>query len=283
MDFALFLEYFFIFVSAFGHPFVWVLIGAMLYWKGHEKQSFFLVTALVSTGVLVGVLKNFFMFARPSVLNADSFFGKLENRFSFSFDQYSFPSGHAATVAAAYGFLREKLSKVQEFFFLTLMLGVSYSRVFLNRHFAADVIAGLLVGVIIGRLVWFFFEKYLEKYSKNIQAQEEFGLIITGFLLVAVFFLFESLSASAILIGYYFGVFLFKLSGHDNPTGMKRLDWYKKTTVGFLGVIAIISPIAVLELPLYWAFTLLFFAGFWMTFLFPIAYDKALKNKTRTK
>ncbi|MDO8633727.1 MAG: phosphatase PAP2 family protein [archaeon] len=280
MDFALswFLEIFFVFLSALGHPFFWLLASTALYWKGREKESFFLLNTIVLTGVFVAVFKNFFMIPRPAVLGSSSLLGKLENSFSFSFDKYSFPSGHAATIAAVYGFFREKLSKPAEFFFLALILGVGYSRIFLERHYPVDVVAGILLGLVVGRLVWAFFDKWNAR-AKKLFVQEELGLVLTSFLLVAVLFLFEELSTSAIIIGYYLGVFLFKFTGHDNrPVGGK--PWAKKAIAGFLGILAVLSPIAFGFLPVFWGGFLLFFAGFWLSFLFPVAYEKALKNKT---
>src|SRR3989344_8316690 len=210
-----FLEIFFAALSSAGHPFFWLLASAALYWKGREKESFLVLNAIVLTGIFVAVLKSFFMVPRPTSLVDNSLLGKLENSFSFSFDKYSFPSGHAATIAGAYGFLREKLSKHGEFFFLALVLGVGYSRVFLERHFAVDVVAGILLGLVVGRLVWVFFDRYWSTHSKRLLVQEELGVVVASFLLVAVFFLFEGISASAIIIGYYLGVFLFKFKGPD--------------------------------------------------------------------
>ena len=280
MDFALsgFFEIFFISLSAIGHPFFWLLASAALYWKGREKESFFLLNAVVLTGIFVAVLKNFFMIPRPGILGNGSLLGKLENNFSFPFDKYSFPSGHAATIASAYGFFREKLSKHAEFFFLALILGVGYSRIFLERHYPVDVVAGILLGLVVGRVAWSFFSKWKPR-EKKLAMQEELGLVVAIFLLVAVFFLFESLSASAIIIGYYLGLFLFKLQGHDNPAVGGRA-WAKKAIAGFLGAFVVLSPLAFGFLPVFWGSFLLFLTGFWLSFLFPVAYEKALKNKT---
>jgi undecaprenyl-diphosphatase len=73
----------------------------------------------------------------------------------FSFDHHSFPSGHAARVAA----LAIVLGSAYPAFALPLAvwaLLVALSRVALGVHYLFDVIVGIAAGVVIGDVLrWF--------------------------------------------------------------------------------------------------------------------------------
>lgn len=70
-------------------------------------------------------------------------------------DVFSFPSGHASrAIFVAYFFIR--LWPVHFIFHLPLIswaLGVSISRLLLNRHYIGDILAGCLLGVLEGLVI----------------------------------------------------------------------------------------------------------------------------------
>lgn len=74
---------------------------------------------------------------------------------------FSFPSGHAMLSMAFYGFiayllwinLPHKGGRWGAGLLILLILAIGLSRVYLNVHYASDVLAGFLLG---GLLVWFF-------------------------------------------------------------------------------------------------------------------------------
>lgn len=74
---------------------------------------------------------------------------------------FSFPSGHTATAFAVFFclacFIRRPLYQLLLFI---LALGVAYSRVYLSQHFLMDVVAGSLVGILMGWLSWMWIHKY---------------------------------------------------------------------------------------------------------------------------
>lgn len=75
---------------------------------------------------------------------------------------YSFPSGHALLgfTAATVLFLRDKRLGVAAGLVALL---IAFSRLYLNVHYATDVAAGILLGILCGWLVTFVFQrlKYL--------------------------------------------------------------------------------------------------------------------------
>lgn len=69
-----------------------------------------------------------------------------------TFDQFSFPSGHALNAFAVATIVAATLSWTTPLLLL-VAIGVATSRVFLGRHFLGDVIAGAAIGVTIGFVV----------------------------------------------------------------------------------------------------------------------------------
>ncbi len=121
------------------------VVVAVAYLVRHKwRTASIFVLGLGSTGILVGVMKEFFMRARP------------ENAVYAMVGDPSFPSGHAAIAAAffvciAYIFAPKIRSWVgRESFIAACVLAavaVGVSRVVLNVHWASDVIAGWSLGI----------------------------------------------------------------------------------------------------------------------------------------
>ena len=62
-------------------------------------------------------------------------------------DQYSFPSGHAASAFAGAAFLQRRYGWRAGIPAYTLASFVGYSRVEANRHHTSDVVAGAVIGI----------------------------------------------------------------------------------------------------------------------------------------
>ena len=111
--------------------------------KKHRIASlaFILISSIIVSTVVAELLKTSLKISRPCVGSIDCPSG------------YSFPSGHAArifTLAAVIALsIRDFRTK---FAFLILAILVSISRVALNYHTYADIIAGALVGILIAYL-----------------------------------------------------------------------------------------------------------------------------------
>lgn len=109
-----------------------------------------LIPLLISGGLMVsafafGVIK--FIVKRPRPLNGLI----LENGFSF-------PSGHSLSAIFFYGFLiyfvskyikNIKLKRILQVLIIVIILLIGFSRIYLCVHFASDVIAGFVLGLII--------------------------------------------------------------------------------------------------------------------------------------
>lgn len=89
--------------------------------------------------------------------------------------QNSFPSGHSMAVFALAIFVALMLQN--DNYSLMLLVGATLtavSRVYLVQHFLIDIMAGSLIGLIIGTLFYVFFEKYLNKeYNGPVNTPDE--------------------------------------------------------------------------------------------------------------
>jgi len=73
----------------------------------------------------------------------------------FSFEFNSFPSFHSAFVFSVFPFFKEKAKTIWFIF----SIFVAFSRIYLGEHFLTDVVAGIVVGYIIG----LFTNKFIER------------------------------------------------------------------------------------------------------------------------
>ena len=255
-------------ITLLGNPATWFILGILLYWTGREKASFQFLTVALFAMLAAGVLKIIFDRPRPSSEEFKLIFKDFHS-------QYSFPSGHATTIAAYFVFLKNKLTQNNRIIFGVLVLLVMISRLYVGAHFLTDVLAGLLLGVFIGWFAKFFFRELKTYHVRLTHMREEVFFIATlAVAFVALFFLVD-LKILAIFLGYYAGFFLFKeLALKQSP--LPKLQLVAKLGAGLVGT-------AILAIPPYLeegliepqlAFMLMFLAGFWTSFLFPFLFEK---------
>ena len=67
---------------------------------------------------------------------------------SISID-YAFPSGHA-TMAFAGAYILSSFIKKKTIIFYLLATGVALSRIYLGKHYPSDIVAGVLLGLVVG-------------------------------------------------------------------------------------------------------------------------------------
>ncbi len=128
---------------------LWIVTGLLLMIsRKHRKNGILLLTALIVEALLCNVwLKNAVAAPRPCHLNPT-----VELLIACPQD-YSFPSGHTGASFAAVTALW--LGKERRWYLALIpALLIAFSRMYLYVHFPADILGGVLVGVISGFLAF---------------------------------------------------------------------------------------------------------------------------------
>ena len=137
--------------SAVGdHGLVWLIFGALRGLRGGPRNHH--LKAALRLGVGVGLesalvnlgIKSLFRRKRP-VWEAERPLHLRRPRTS------SFPSGHATSAFTAAGLLSDQDHLLKPLYYLVAVV-VAWSRVYVRIHHASDVVAGIAIGTLLGRL-----------------------------------------------------------------------------------------------------------------------------------
>ncbi len=131
------------------HGEVWIALSIILMINKNTRIRRLGISVLIALalGEILGneILKN--IIARPRPIGAE---------FNFNFiiklpKSYSFPSGHTTSSFAAFGvFLFSKAR--YKYWVLALASLIAFSRLYLHVHYPSDVLAGILLGLLCGKL-----------------------------------------------------------------------------------------------------------------------------------
>jgi len=260
-----------LFFTFFGSPVLWVGIAAALYWRGQENKSFFLMNLVVFASAAAGALKQTFLRPRPSVPE----FLVLAN------DAYvsgSFPSGHTTLAAAAFSYVWKMIRNYKKILFAAVLLLVAFSRMYLGMHFPSDVVAGLALGLVIGKANLFARNRLFHRNFKPSKLEDELALVaLVAVAVLAIMFL-RSLPMSGLFIGFYAGFFLFKEMGLKQSILLRKF-LALKYLAGFLPLACLVlvgegivgTGFVLNELQRF-AFYLL--AGFWISWIWPTLFER---------
>lgn len=142
---------FFLFITDFGGFWAYVIATAIitpfLFWKfRHWRFVLQLLLVIIVAGLSNQFLKEIFQRARPSIENM-----------MIAVETLSYPSGHAMCAISYYGFLAYlifhiKMKKYLRWMIFTVLVfliaAIGISRVYLGAHYASDVVAGYITGII---------------------------------------------------------------------------------------------------------------------------------------
>jgi len=142
-------DHIFIFVTQFGSPLAFTVLGLLtfIYLLAYKKwlEGIFLNICLFAAWSSMNYLKDFFGRDRPP-----------GEHLTFA-EGFSFPSGHAMLSIAFYGFIAylilfnwpDKRGKILAALLYVLIFLIGISRIYLNVHYASDVLVGYLFGGIV--------------------------------------------------------------------------------------------------------------------------------------
>lgn len=139
----------------------WIAVAVLLIICKKTRKTGISMGAALLIGVIVGnlILKNAVARIRPYDLNSGV--ELLVNALS----DYSFPSGHtlASFEAATVLLIRDKRLGIPA---LVLAILIALSRLYLYVHYPTDVLAGALLGALIGVFACFLVNRIYEKLPK---------------------------------------------------------------------------------------------------------------------
>lgn len=140
------------FMNVIGNGLTLIIIGLLLYVIGKYYnrrlqligKSLFM--GLLSTGAVVQLLKHSIGRARPKLTYDPVFIGP-----SFKSGYDSFPSGHSA-MAFFFAYTLSRYFPKYRILFYLFALAVSIDRVEERAHFPSDILAGAIIGLVIGKV-----------------------------------------------------------------------------------------------------------------------------------
>ena len=263
------------FLTFLGNPVFWFFVAAYVYWKGEEKESFYLINLVLFVSAVAGLLKVCTMRPRPSpeqFIVSEGFGDKL---FPFK-PTYngSFPSAHstmASGIAAYYWNIVNQKSKWLLALFAALII---LSRILLGKHFLTDVLAGLLLGIFLGKAAYWSRNK-LAKYDFEPSFKHEIETIAMVIVSIIALYCADLLPMLTAFIGFYAGFFSLRKA---YPTRIKGHS-LKKQFFGFAVLLAIIGTSSYFEETV--QLFLYFLAGLWVSFIYPWLHHKFAEKEYR--
>lgn len=150
-----------VFLAAYLQYVLVVAFFLLLYFSAYSRREKWRIfwTAAVSAAVarlgITEIIRFFYHRPRPFVINPAAHTLLSEN-------DWSFPSGHSAfffAVAAALYCYNKKWGIV--FFIAAIVMNIS--RVVAGVHYPSDILGGMVVGTIVGGVVFYFIEKRKSK------------------------------------------------------------------------------------------------------------------------
>ncbi|MEM5804591.1 MAG: phosphatase PAP2 family protein [Candidatus Aenigmatarchaeota archaeon] len=143
------LDFVFLSVTNYGSIFFWIFFALFLLIKNRDKKSFLGIAIMLVLGNIGAlVLKEFFAIPRPTgrVLSCEAGFG--------------FPSAHA-TNAFAGAVIFAKLHKGVDILVYVFAVLTAVSRIYLGVHYPSDVLAGSVLGLIVGfAVLWLPLDRF---------------------------------------------------------------------------------------------------------------------------
>lgn len=133
-------------VTYLGHPAVNLAIAGGLALAGDDEVAYKAANAVVFSSIITQTIKIIVGRPRPRVEN------RTAQPFGWDDDHWSFPSGHAASTFALAGVLAAEYPKYKLLFYSGAIM-VGLSRIYLDKHYLSDVVAGAAIGFYASRHV----------------------------------------------------------------------------------------------------------------------------------
>jgi len=259
-----------------GNPVFWVGIAALFYWRGQENKGFFLMNVVVMASAAAGLLKHAFLRPRPAAQGFKAFAGDIYSR-------YSFPSGHSTIIGSTASYFYKTAKNHWKILLAIAVILVGFSRLYLGMHFPSVVAAGIAFGIVIGKLNTVARNKLFHRNFIPSKLEEELALVLVVAMAVVVVVFFKSLPMAGLFLGFYAGFFLFKEMKLKQSILLHKM-LAVKYAIGFAVLLALVlvgegivcTGLALNETK---RFALYALGGFWISWIWPIVFEKAFRAK----
>jgi len=157
-----FLDYYFYYITLIGEPLGFIICGILVGFISWRKMLTVPILGLIIMGTSY-MLKSLFFHERPMTylnrLGYQGIFSVLD--YQLLLGNHSFPSGHSMAAWALFTLVAAHFNKVWvSIGCLFLAASVSISRVYLVAHFLQDVVAGAVVGIPLGYMVYYIYFRW---------------------------------------------------------------------------------------------------------------------------
>lgn len=149
---------------------IFFLITSLFLWKEHKRKWILPLWISLLLSSFVGfTLKLFIQRQRPFQQGIVETLIYLQKESYYIWD-FSFPSGHAIFAFCAIPILIKEFPKLK-YAWIVLASLIAFSRLYLGLHFLSDIIAGALIGYLIGAMIIQIEDKtkHFEKRYKKIR------------------------------------------------------------------------------------------------------------------
>ncbi len=146
---------------------VFLLMTTLFLWEERKRRWIIpMWFTIASVDVITKIIK--FIVSRPRPFEALKLPIIQGASYNFAIWDASFPSAHAAVVFSLVPILDKEFPKLK-WFWITLAALIAFSRVYIGVHYPSDVLAGCLLGLLIGHGVIYLEKKYnpFRKWTKK--------------------------------------------------------------------------------------------------------------------
>lgn len=149
---------------------VFVIFGALIFFKTRSYKIAsvaFYTSAVAISSLGTNLVK--LIIQRPRPIHEESWEGVIHNIEKYS-AAYSFYSSHAATAfcIAMFVWLSVKSERIYGAVAFVWAFGVSYSRIYVGKHYPGDVLFGILFGFLCGYIGYRLLEKFIVKKENSL-------------------------------------------------------------------------------------------------------------------
>lgn len=266
-------------ITMLGSEAFYMIIIPIVFWCISKPVGFHLGLVSTISLFLNNFLKNLFQIPRPFVAHPE-----IAEKAAFveTASGYSFPSGHAQGAATFWGYLT---TVVRASWFkavaISVILAVSFSRVFLGVHYLSDVLAGMAVALVV--LVAYhgalnFVKTYMVPSGPALPA-------VAGLVLPWVLLLLDRTEESFKAVGFIIGIsagYVLEESILAYSVSAPLLTQVLKSVVGLAGMLGIRLGLGAL-FPDQNIFHLIRYAimALSVMFVFPWAFTKIFRTRRR--